>query len=1422
MQSSSLLSDEVAVRSLRRRLWRAFQEGDEACAIRAYTATRADFDQWISEEEAQAAELERQRLQLEALRLAEKKGKRDRPNGFKRFSSRASMRSPRKSLVDTESRNLSQLEGKKPLQAEEKGSTFETKFSPETILLQELMNPSDLFRSDDFRLAGDSYDDLQAAAAPPEPPPKPARASSKRKNIRRNSRPRMAFFLGRRRRGGGDVMGMSEDDQSSTESEPPAEEPDTVTTPLHEAARVGSGTLVRLMLAHGGNPNIKNGKGRTALHMIAGGLLESEIAQLEASRVTRPVDVDEAPEIDVFLDAAVGIRTPVVEETQNLEEEGAATPKSKGKKRAMAVSRFFNPKLKQRHEDPVELLKPKDPPRSIPAVNLEEQNSRMAERMDALMSIMTWCHAEDGEGISINSVDSRGRTALHYAAEVGRDEICTTLMSSFGTMLTVVDESSRTPCELAGEQGFNTLAAELEARALLYIDPYGMDDDLMASVLSGAAQDQDASHRADMYDDRPKRHPTKSLAPPFCWFETWSADEVQREREWRIDHVLEKMRSTLNEHQQATETNAFLMNHGLEDSMDRGTEEAAAASEIATSSESANVGIDTVDEPERLRDAAEVPADTDETTTSGQNNAVNTDAPASTALGDGTEALPNTEESGESGEHGDGEMATADRSDAVEHVEQDEVGETNEEIIESPDCPATNVGQETSKEEDGVTSATGERPGSPITNLANDTATGQGDVACASGEGEGNVTHTTDMPVVSISQSIQEPHAESLLESHGWDVDLAIKAFETDPEDAMKKVGVDLSMKMPANKTSVQAANETKFCLICCEEFDSASTQWRYLYNCCHEFCSRCLGEYISDNAKTRTTGLSMPCPHHECSALIAPLDLVDLVPNSAIYQTLLKTSNENFISTASDLRYCPHPGCTGVVKRFLPDVVAKADISPTFIDLLGAVCTKCNEGEKEEAPLTYEGVKDRNYLKAKGAQQPQRAHRFCFACGEKCFHWPILCEGLEKWKADVAERIGDSDDGDETNFEDVAQKLWMKTNTRPCPECKAPIEKMDGCNHMTCKNRNCKYEFCWICMQDWKLHGTSTGGFFRCNRWEEDKDHEFYDKPGEHDPDAGDDDLPERRYGNAVHSSVIANRRREDMDRFLHHYRRFNGHEESAKLERIMSETVCDRLAPVVDAAIEFNGYDDFDFSGMGISFVHAAFIELLECRSLLKYSYAFAYHRYPKLIYMRHNRPVKLREREKMTFEQFQADLEIVTENLSDIVARRRLRATQTQIMFLTGGAAEKRRDFSLLMLTILNDEKRANEARVRPPSPSDLGNDPFRQMENAGAGRLQHGRRTRLTFLPQGRMRTELFPETAVRAGLALPPEPFERYADVDEVIEEAMRAAHFPVGDEATATNPEYYRWTQWPCSVCTYMNTGGTRCAMCGAGRGEND
>ena len=59
----------------------------------------------------------------------------------------------------------------------------------------------------------------------------------------------------------------------------------------------------------------------------------------------------------------------------------------------------------------------------------------------------------------------------------------------------------------------------------------------------------------------------------------------------------------------------------------------------------------------------------------------------------------------------------------------------------------------------------------------------------------------------------------------------------------------------------------------------------------------------------------------------------------------------------------------------------------------------------------------------------------------------------------------------------------WLIVNTKQCPNCHKYIEKNQGCNHMTCRKEagGCGYEFCWICLGEWKPHGSS---WYECKKY--------------------------------------------------------------------------------------------------------------------------------------------------------------------------------------------------------------------------------------------------------------------------------------------------------------------------------------------------
>ena len=98
--------------------------------------------------------------------------------------------------------------------------------------------------------------------------------------------------------------------------------------------------------------------------------------------------------------------------------------------------------------------------------------------------------------------------------------------------------------------------------------------------------------------------------------------------------------------------------------------------------------------------------------------------------------------------------------------------------------------------------------------------------------------------------------------------------------------------------------------------------------------------------------------------------------------------------------------------------------------------------------------------------------NRFCFKCGQED-HLPTECNLVELW---VEKEKNDSEN-----------LTWIKANCKPCPKCNANIEKNQGCMHMNC--RECNHSFCWLCLTEWKLHGSKTGGYYACKIYEEMKE---------------------------------------------------------------------------------------------------------------------------------------------------------------------------------------------------------------------------------------------------------------------------------------------------------------------------------------------
>jgi ariadne-1 len=171
---------------------------------------------------------------------------------------------------------------------------------------------------------------------------------------------------------------------------------------------------------------------------------------------------------------------------------------------------------------------------------------------------------------------------------------------------------------------------------------------------------------------------------------------------------------------------------------------------------------------------------------------------------------------------------------------------------------------------------------------------------------------------------------------------------------------------------------------------------------CAHRFCLDCYTQWARSEMDKGPVALFTPCPQYKCKEIIPDdvmLALLDEKKRDMYKRWMLK----NFIENTPGMRWCINPNCSRAI----------------LYDSGGSRDVECQCGQ-----------------------------RFCFACLEEA-HSPAPCHLVKSW---IQKNNSDKENTD-----------WLLANTRICPQCRVPIEKNAGCNHMTC--RHCKHEF-WYAKQ--------------------------------------------------------------------------------------------------------------------------------------------------------------------------------------------------------------------------------------------------------------------------------------------------------------------------------------------------------------------
>lgn len=301
-----------------------------------------------------------------------------------------------------------------------------------------------------------------------------------------------------------------------------------------------------------------------------------------------------------------------------------------------------------------------------------------------------------------------------------------------------------------------------------------------------------------------------------------------------------------------------------------------------------------------------------------------------------------------------------------------------------------------------------------------------------------------------------------------------------------------------------------KECVVCCDKITSNS----FALKCDHTFCSSCWKEYLEHKVDERLNTVFTTCMLKDCNVFV-PYSIFQKFLSEKVFNSYKILVLKNFTEHNDDIKWCPTSGCGRFVKS------------------------------KNHAPrdVTCECLTV-----------------FCFKC-MRDGHRPCQCLLMDIW--------------DKKNNSDGENVLWLQANTKQCPSCNKHIEKNQGCNHMTCRKTagGCGYEFCWICMGEWKPHGSE---WYNCNKF---------------DPKNEKNQQKERD----------TQKIKSELDKFAHYFDRSYNHNKSMKFNINLRGVIEKKKS-------EFNDIRKINMNEL--TFLSEALEIVIKCHMTLKNTYIFGYY--------------------------------------------------------------------------------------------------------------------------------------------------------------------------------------------------------------------
>lgn len=391
-----------------------------------------------------------------------------------------------------------------------------------------------------------------------------------------------------------------------------------------------------------------------------------------------------------------------------------------------------------------------------------------------------------------------------------------------------------------------------------------------------------------------------------------------------------------------------------------------------------------------------------------------------------------------------------------------------------------------------------------------------------------------------------------MLQTKNWQPENVINDFYDNPTKLRNQCGLP---QPPIDKKVGLIEVDNFECAICAESYEHTQI---YALACNHRYCGECYKSYVNMHI---SSGKLITCMNLECPLTISHGDVALLANQGKDEESIIKPkidliSNPLLISTVSNYidthrkqyKWCPATDCNNLIELDR-DAIANHDEDES------------NKYNEKGDLITSKLDRDIDLTHVLNVSCPEN-HEFCYKCHREN-HLPCPCWIVDLWVQKC------KDDSETAN--------WIQANTQPCPECDSLIEKNGGCNHLTC--RKCKYEFCWICLGNWKDHGRD---FYQCNRF---------------DPNV----VKELQKGKEL--------KRLSLRRYLHFYKRFTVHESSMKGDQRIIERVDEKMKSYMELQTK-NLTNESSLSWVDVQFLHDAIRALTNGRKTLKWTYCFAFY--------------------------------------------------------------------------------------------------------------------------------------------------------------------------------------------------------------------